>query len=326
MGGSTKRAWPGGLTGLVAFALFVIWSNTFIAIGFLLGAERQAARFDGLSLTVARFLPAALFCAVYCFGWHRREALALLRRHGGRLALCGLLVVPGYNLSLYFGQQHGVPAPVASLTTVLAPLFILVLSVIFLGERPTARKILGLAIALAGMALLAVGRPAVGGYSLLLAITALAPLAWSVYSVLAKPMTAGESPLLITFLAITLGTVPLLAVLPFSGGPEMLALDGTGWAAIAYLSLGATVLGFALWTQLLEFLPASTVGLTVFLNPPLTSISKAVLSRTHPETFSFVVTPTEWLGGGVTLLGLAVATVRFRRRANGPPKRPTPGP
>ena len=29
------------------------------------------------------------------------------------------LAVPGYNLALYYGQQHGVPAPVASLTTAL---------------------------------------------------------------------------------------------------------------------------------------------------------------------------------------------------------------
>jgi len=73
-------------------------------------------------------------------------SLSVLRRHPGRAVLCGLLVVPGYNFALYLGQQYRVAAPIASLLTALAPLFVMALSGLFLGERITTRRILGFAL------------------------------------------------------------------------------------------------------------------------------------------------------------------------------------
>ena len=74
------------------------------------------------------------------------------------------------------------------------------------------------------------------------------------------------------------------------------------------------MLGFAVWTWLLKHLPASTVGFTVFLNPPLTTTSKFLLASFFPATFLFVISPREWLGGAITLAGLAVAVYTRRRR------------
>ncbi|TNF75571.1 MAG: hypothetical protein EP299_06075, partial [Acidobacteria bacterium] len=100
---------------LVAFALFLVWSNSFIAVSYLLGTEGAAARFDWVSVTVARFLPIAVPCLLYCVVYRREETIRLLRHHPVRLVVCGLLGAPVYNLSLYYGQQHGVPPSVASL-------------------------------------------------------------------------------------------------------------------------------------------------------------------------------------------------------------------
>ena len=87
-------------------------------------------------------------------------------------------------------------------------------------------------------------------------------------------------------------------------------LDGAGWVALAYLAWPCTVVGFALWTWLLRYLPATAVGLTVFLNPPLATISKAVLSRAWPESFSFAIEGREWVGGAIVLAGLAIGLGR----------------
>jgi drug/metabolite transporter (DMT)-like permease len=87
---------------------------------------------------------------------------------------------------------------------------------------------------------------------------------------------------------------------------------------VLYLALPCTVGGFALWTWLLRHLPASTVGFTVFLNPPLTTASKAVLAVLAPATFAFTITGREWLGGGLALGGLAVALGRVGARRSGP--------
>jgi drug/metabolite transporter (DMT)-like permease len=304
-----------------ALGLFAVWSNSFIAIGYLLGAEGAAPRFDWLSLTVARFLPVAVICAVYCFGFRRQESVALLRSHPVRLAFCGLLGVWGYNFALYFGQQHGVPAPIASLETALVPLFLMILGAAVLKEQLTVSRLGGFAVALAGMIVISRAKDldGAGSYGLLIAITALAPLAWSIYSVLSKPVIRHHSPLVWSYLMIAVGGLPLLLVLPFSGGPEMISLDGTGWLAVGYLSLACTVLGFAVWTWLVKHLPASSVGFTVFLNPPLTISFKVLFAALFPATFAFTIVAQEWIGGALAMAGMLIAVTgaleRFRAAA-----------
>jgi len=297
----------------VTLALFLIWSNTFIAIGYLLGAESRPAQFDWLSLTVARFAPVLPICLIYCVLPRRWPAtVRVVRSHWRRLSIAGAMAVPFYNCALYFGQQHGVPAPVASLTTTLAPIFILCLAILFLGEKLTVRRGLGLALCIVGMGVISFARRGGGSaaYPIVVAVTALAPLSWSCFSVVTKPMTKTVDPVHWTFLSLVFGSLPGALVLPWIGGPELLALDGTGWAAILYLALLATIVGFAIWTWLLRHLPASTVGLTVFLNPPLTTTSKAILAIAIPSMFTFGATPMEGIGGAIVLAGLAVGVVR----------------
>lgn len=295
---------------LVAFALFLVWSNSFIAASYLLGAEGRPARFDYVEITVARFLPIAPLCLLYCLLFRREETLRLLRHHPVRLVVCGLLAAPGYNLALYYGQQHGVPPPVASLTTALLPLFVLLLAAAALGERLTGRKIVAFLVALAGLVLIALakGDPrSAADYGRLLAITALAPLSWALYSILSKPIMGAASPLVWTYMTIGVGSAPLLAIAPWHGGPEMRTLPADGWVAILYLSVLCTLLGYAVWTWLLRHLPASTVGFTVFFNPPLTTVSKLLLSLLFPALFVWQLNPLELVGGGLALAGLALA-------------------
>jgi len=267
-------------------------------------------------LSVARFAPAAPLCALYCLTLKRRESIDILKTHWPRIATSGLLAVPFYNLPLYFGQQHGVPAPVASLTTALLPLFVLILAALFLGERLTCRRLVAFGIALVGLVLIGLSRPSSdlpGGYGSVLMITALAPFSWSVYSILSKPVSKQVPPLLWTYLCIIVGSLPLLVLLPWAGGPEILALTSSGWLALLHLSLLCTVLGYAVWTWLLGRLPASVVGFTAFLNPPMTTASKIVLAVLWPTLFTLRMSPLEWLGGGLALSGLILAALSTSR-------------
>lgn len=294
-----------------ALGLFVIWSNSFIAIGYLLGSDRSEAQFTWVGLTVARFLLIAPICAVYCFGRRREESLRIIRGYPGRLLASGLLAVPAYNLALYYAQEHGIPAPIASLTTALLPLMVIVLAGVFLHERLTRRHLLGFTVSVLGMIIVAsAGMRTVGEiYALLLVITALAPLSWSLYSILAKPLGGEVDPLVWTYLAISVGSVFVLPLLPGAAWRQWTSLDGPGWLALAYLSLPCTVLGFATWTWLLKHLPASTVGLTVFLNPPLTTLSKLALGTLVPSVFVFTIGGRDILGGALALAGLAIAVL-----------------
>ncbi len=295
--------------------LFAVWSNSFIVMGYLLGSDRSEARFDWVSLTVARYLPAAFLCGAYLLLARRAEALAALRLYWRRLLVCGFLVVPGYNLALYYAQQQGVSAPVASLTTALVPLFVMILAAFFLGERLTSRLVIGFGVAAVGMFLISQARKTTGGesYALLIAVTALAPLAWSIYSVISKPLAGRVSPIVWTYLSIGIGSLYVLPWLPGSTWRRWSDLDGAGWGALLYLSVPCTVLGFAVWTWLLRHLPATSVGFTVFLNPPLTTLSKFAVATLIPAVFVFTIAAQEWIGGALTLVGLAIAVYNPRR-------------
>jgi drug/metabolite transporter (DMT)-like permease len=301
---------PSGFYLAVAFSLFLVWSNSFIAASYLLGTEGRPARFDWVGITVARFLPIAVLCLLYCVIYRRDETVRLLRHHPVRLVVCGLLGVPVYNLTLYYGQQHGVPPPVASLTTALLPLFVMLLAAAVLGERLTARKVTAFLVALVGLVIIALskGDPrSAADYGVILGITALAPLSWAVYSILSKPIMGAASPLVWTYMTIAVGSIPLLAIAPWRGGPEMMALPADGWAALLYLSVLCTLIGYAVWTWLLKQLQASTAGFTVFFNPPLTTLSQFVLSLLFPAVFVWQLNPLELLGGSLSLAGLALA-------------------
>lgn len=320
---------------LVGVALFLVWSNSFVAASFLLGGERGAPRFDAVSLSIARFVPVVPLCLGWVLLVRRRQAILLLRRFPVRAPVAGLLSVPAYNLALYSGQQRGVPAPVASLTTALMPLAVMLLAALFLGEALSWRKGAAFALALSGMALIATSRdggagvaaggPAsVGEYAALLALTALAPLSWAIYSILSKPVAGVASPLDWTFLTLALGGLPLMAALPFRGAREMAALDAAGWSALLFLSVLCTIVGYAVWSWLLRHLPASSVGFFSFLNPPLTALSKYLLALALPAAFAWTLVPLELAGAALALAGLALVLVPVGGRRGPAPPVPAP--
>jgi drug/metabolite transporter (DMT)-like permease len=304
---SREAKTPGWLLATGTFALFFFWSQSFVAIEWLL----HEGRFDWLSLTSARFLLVSALGGGWLLAFRRAEAAAVLRAHWRRVAAAGLFCVPGYNLALYWGQQQQVAAPIASLLTTLAPLFVMLLSALFLSERITARRGLGFLVAVAGVTLIAHSGAGHRGesYPLLIGVTALGPLSWSFFTVISKPVTGKVPPLVWTYLCITAGTIPTLFWLPFRGLPELIALDGVGWLYFLHLVLLCTVLGFALWVWLLSRLPATSLGFTIFLNPPMTTAQKLMLAAAFPAVFAFTVTSGEILGGVVMLVGVGVATV-----------------
>jgi drug/metabolite transporter (DMT)-like permease len=203
-----------------------------------------------------------------------------------------------------------VEGPIASLLTSLVPLYLLVLGRLFLGEALTGRKVAGLLLGLSGVALIATARKG-GGESRLLPVvlTSMAPLSWAVYTSLTRPVMGTRSPLLWTYLVLAAGGTLLLPFLGFLDRGRVADLGGLEWGLIAYLVVPTTLAGFAVWSWLLRQLPAGTVGLTTFLNPPLTLGWKSALALLFPATFALSLAPREWLGGGLALAGVGVVVL-----------------
>lgn len=286
--------------------LFVFWSNSFHAISYL----RRDLNLSALATVAMRFGPAVPFCVVYCLlKW--KDLVRMMRRDWWAVLIMGGLMVPGYNLSLNWGQGL-VPPPTASLIIAANPIFTLILATLILHDRPRLMQVLGMAIAFLGIFLLIRSQHREFGdlYLPYALVVVLAPLSWAMATVLGKPATSRSDPLLLTFAATAVGSIPFLGflVMNTAGSRDaMLSLNAAGWASILHLTILCTLVGFAIWFWALRRLPASTVAGFVFLNPPFTFFFGALWGTSEMRL-------TTALFGLLTLAGVAISTGKFSPR------------
>jgi DME family drug/metabolite transporter len=149
-----------------------------------------------------------------------------------------------------------------------APVLIATLAALLLGERPSRRLLIALALGVAGTALLVAGpgvadaaRPHfAAGVGLALA----AGLAYACYVVLAKTAVARMAPLPVAAWTFAAAAVVMAPALWTSGVGRQLAL---GWPWLLYLGAVTTAAAYAIYTIGLRRVPASAAGVAALLEP-----------------------------------------------------------
>ncbi len=304
---------PGLASGIVMrlllVLLFVIWSNAFTAIAYL----REVM--TPMQLVLARFLPAAVFCLVYLLAvpGARRESAAALKTAPLRLIVMGLTGIAGYNFFLYIGQSEIKPGAAALITT-LAPLFTLLGAIVFLREQVPWRRTLGILVAFAGLYVVVrwgrVGLGRVTGIShaelRYVLITALAPLCWTIYTIMGKNVLKRTSAVTVTYLTIIVGTLPFLPAANRSFLDALGSFTPTHWIALAHLTVLCTLVGFWIWFAALKSMPATSVASFVYLNPPFAALFGGLF-------FNETITGFFVFGAALVLFGLYLAQANQRR-------------
>lgn len=233
-------------------------------------------RLGPVEFVAARFVPVALFCLAWFFflPTERLEARKILAERGALVLGLGLLNVWGYNLAFAAGH-HRVPAGTGSLFTVLNPVLTFVLAVALGHERARWSKVAGIALAFSGLYTVVIygsGRAVEAAYLRDALLLLGAPLSWSLFTVLSKPLLGRYRPLTLNFLVLGLASLPALgfAVVstPFHAKVAAWGAERHLWAL--FLALVCTLLGFWLWYEALKRVPATTAAAFVFLNAPLT--------------------------------------------------------
>jgi drug/metabolite transporter (DMT)-like permease len=278
----------------------VLWASAFA------GIRVAVAAYGPGHLALLRFLAASAALAGYA-------ALARPRLPRAAdlpgVAAAGLAGVAVYHVALNAGERT-VTAGAASLLVGTVPLLTALLAAAWLGERPGPRVVAGLALGLAGAALVAAGEGgaagpaggAPGGALLVL----LAALAQSAYFVLQKPYLARYGAAGVTACAVWVGTAALLVFLP--GLPAAVrAAPPAATAAALYLGLFPGALAYATWAYALARMPAARAAGALYLVPPTTVLIAALWPGESPS-------PLALAGGAVALAGVAVATRRPARR------------
>jgi drug/metabolite transporter (DMT)-like permease len=271
---------------LLLVAPGLIWGASFLFIA----EGLEAMRPNGVTFTriLIGFVTLGLFPAA-------RRPIA--KGDLPAIALLGVLWL-AFPLSMFpFAEQH-VSSALTGMLNGANPLFTALVAVLLTRDRPSRGVVVGLAVGLAGTALMAVpglseGRSSAGGILMILA----AVVSYGFALNLARPLQQRHGALPVIWRA---QAVALILTAPL-GAPELLAARWTPNALLAMLALGA--LGTAV-ANVLMAMAAGRVGATrasavTFLIPGV-SLALGVLVRNErvgwvPVTGAAVCVAGAWL-------------------------------
>ena len=185
----------------------------------------------------------------------------------------------------------------------LIPIWSALLSAVVLRERLGSAKVAGLLLGFAGAALVVtrgklsgglLALPTTRGDLLILAST----VNWAVYSVVGRRTLVRLGSARATAFAMLAGWAMLAPLFVLSvGWSDYARISGAGWAAIAFLGIGCSGLGYLFWYAALERLETSRVAAFLYLEP-LVTLAAAVVLLGEP------VHATTVAGGLIVLAGV----------------------
>jgi O-acetylserine/cysteine efflux transporter len=226
------------------------------------------------------------------------------------LAVGGTLGVVKFGL-LFLGMHAGMPAGLSSLVLQGQALFTTVFAAALLGERPGGRRVVGLAIAFAGIALAAVDN-GLGGPTGAFVLVIGAAVFWGLSNVLTRRASPPDALRWMVWVS-AVPPLPLLALSLLVEGPEadlraLAGISAAGVGAIAYVGLLSTLFGFVAWSFLLRTYDASAVAPYSLLVPVFGMSSAWLLLG---ERF----TPLAGVAAVLVIAGIGLTALRPSRRA-----------
>ena len=274
-----------------------LWASAFVAIRY---ADRQLS--PG-TLALGRLLVGS--AALGLLALARREPLPGRRELLG-IAVCGVLWFGLYNVSLNAAETR-IDAGTAAMLVNVGPILIAIFAGLILHEGFPSRLFAGCLVSFAGAVLIGVATSRHGLHESVGAILCLvAAFAYAGGVVAQKPVLRTVSPLMVTWLACTIGAI---SCLPYAAslvhGVDHAKTSTIAWTV--YLGVAPTAIGFVTWAYALARTTAGRMGSTTYLVPPLALLfGWAFLGEVPP----LLVLP----GGVLCLAGVAVARTRGRPR------------
>jgi len=261
---------------LAAYAvLYLVWGSTYLAMKvavttlppFIAASLRFA--FSGLLLLVmGRLL----------------DKTPLTRRHVLGSAAQGLLLLVFGNAAVMFAMRT-VPSGTGALVVATTPLFI----ALFGGDRRRATWT-GIALGLLGVFVLVdpfASERAVPVAGVLLLVAASA--SWGLGAIVLKVLPVHPSNALAVGLQMVVGALVQTALAVLDGEHlDVAAVTSSSWAALVYLAVFGSLLGFSCYGWLLKVEPASRVATYAYVNPVVAVLLGAWLGH-EPLTVRVVV-------------------------------------
>lgn len=287
--------------------VYVVWGSTYLGIAIVI--ETMPPMFSG----AMRFLSAALLLGAFLAIRKGPAVFRMTRRQFGSAALVGLLLLTGGNGMVAVAEQH-ISSGLAALLVASVPLWLVVFR-IAVRDRPMVLTLAGVLVGFAGVAAVSLSGGGASGSATGIAVILLASASWSVGSFLSGRIAMPANTFAASTVEMVAGGLGMVAVGAVAGERLDPALvSGRSWAALAYLILIGSLVGFTAYTWLLGNAPISLVSTYAYVNP-IVAVILGVLVLQEQVTVQIL------LGGLVILVGVALVVSTERRR---PKKAPEP--
>lgn len=290
---------------LLAVLATIIWSGNFIV------ARGVIHEIPPIALAFSRWACASLI--MIPIGWRSvKGQWGDIKANATHLFWAGLTGVSMFNTLVYIAGHFTEAINLALIGTTSSPIFSYILARIFLKEKITPLKLIGLLLCLSGV-LFILSR---GNWNNLVhfRLTAgdgwvlLGALSFSIYNVLArkKPVTLGP----ITYLTTTFWVGTLL-LLPFAAWELSLHPTGIRWTPslvfiILYLGAGASVAAFFCWNAAIARLGAARASIFGNLIPVFSSFEAVWLLKEK-------ILPAHIAGMVLVFSGVFLANLRKKK-------------
>ena len=282
---------------LALLATAAIWGMNFVGMKHLIN-EVGATKV----LLLRVYFAAIVFALILAL---RRHLIPRFSREEWRLLLLvGLFGVITNQLFVTLGTSY-LSAAVASMIATSTPVFMAILSRVVLGEQLGPRKLGGISLAFSGFIIVLLYGSGEAEFSVTNAlgvlITALAPLSWTISTLLSTRLMMRHDPTIITGITTVAAGVALLPILAtqMSLLRDMRDFGATEWLAVFVTSVLSVVVAYTVWYRALRNLEPTQIAVYVYLVPFFGVIFAWVLLD-EPIT-RFVV-----LGGTTILSGVAL--------------------
>jgi drug/metabolite transporter (DMT)-like permease len=273
-----------------------LWASAFVAIRY---ADRSLS---AGALALGRLLVGSLALGLLVVA--RREPLPRRRDLPG-IVVCGVLWFGLYNVTLNAAETR-IDAGTAAMLVNVGPILIAIFAGLILHEGFPSRLFAGCLVSFAGAVVIGVATSRDGLHEILGAVLCLvAAFAYAGGVVAQKPVLRTSTPLMVTWLACTIGAV---SCLPYAGTlvHNLRHASAPAIAWTIYLGVAPTAIGFVTWAYALARTTAGKMGSTTYLVPPLALLFGWVFLGEVPPV---LVLP----GGALCLAGVAVARTASRR-------------
>jgi drug/metabolite transporter (DMT)-like permease len=279
---------------LVMVALF--WAGTFISTRV---ASQTFGPFTGASIrygiALAFLLPLA---------WKQNRRLFRVdRKLLPLLLLLGFSGIFAYNFFFFKGLKM-VPASRGALLVGLNPTIVLLASAIYLNERITGRKLLGIFISLLGVAIV-ISRGNLGDLFSSLEIGDLfmlgCPVTWAIYTLAGREALKHTTPLQASTWASLTGVLMLLMFAGTETYPREIAPEV--WIALAYLGIIGTVVAFVWYYEGIRKIGATQTAIFTNLIPVFAVILSVLILQEKVSWYT-------WLGGAMVVGGVLFVNLK----------------